>query len=166
MANNGTKLSPLVIFKCQAMRYVERNVHGILSDSVFGCCQAKAWINLRDIKMWIEKVWKSDIKFAPEYLISLDNYVCNKQLATVCKLREMGTGTRFIPAGYTYVLQPCDVGIIKPMKRWIERPYIDFKAEQYSNISCKCTVPVLGITDVIDWLYNAWKEASSESIRK
>ena len=50
-------------------------------------------------------------------------------------INDLGTDVDFIPGGYTSILQPCDVGINKPLKNKFNDLYMNWVIEKYKNIS-------------------------------
>lgn len=55
--------------------------------------------------------WNSFVRNAPQSLLLLEDFICQKHPMTVYLLREVDTDKEYIPGGYTCVFQTCDVGI-------------------------------------------------------
>ena len=54
-AGDGSKLKPLIIFKCKPMPKIQ-NKHGVVV-----AVQEKGWIDSEIMKIWILKVWRCRI---------------------------------------------------------------------------------------------------------
>ena len=91
-------------------------------------------------------------------MLLLDDYVCHKQDKFIDKLSEVNTLLSLIPPGYTSVLQPCDVGINKPLKSRLQNLASDWRAAQIENLGANDKVPAPGRKDVCGWLKRVWDE--------
>ena len=86
-------------------------------------------------KLWIEKIWKPYINGSIASFLLLDEFKCHMQGSFVRSINDFGTEVGFIPGGYTSLLQPCDVGINKPLKNKFDDLYMNWAIEKYKNIS-------------------------------
>jgi hypothetical protein len=66
-----------------------------------------------------------------------------------------------IPGGYTYVLQPCDVGINRPLKNGIRNQHND-----WAILKMDANVPAPAREDIIRWLVSSWENIESATIVK
>lgn len=119
VASDGSKLLLFVIFEGQPMRHIEKNLHNMLPYYVHGCCQSKDWMDQRGMKIRIVRFWKPYVQNAPKSFLLLDDFICHRHPTTVGLLQEVDTDTAFCSDGYTCVLQPCDVDIIKSLKNGV-----------------------------------------------
>jgi DDE superfamily endonuclease len=67
---------------------------------------------------WIEKVWKPSISCNKTSYLILDE--CRSHL-TACN-----TEVDLIPGGYTSRLQPMDIGLNKPFKKYVPDSFTDW----------------------------------------
>ena len=95
----------------------------------------------------------------------LDGFICQKKPVFVQKMREMGTHVEIIPGTYTYVLQPCDVGVMRPFKNGIRKEYSKWASYMYSNLGPVYKLLVPERSDVLKWIDHSWSTVSSQSIR-
>ena len=59
IAFDGNKLSSFLMFKRASRGPVERSLHEILSEGIFGCAQRKVLMNDRRMQDWFQKIRKS-----------------------------------------------------------------------------------------------------------
>lgn len=91
--------------------------------------------------------------------------VTNSLLLLICYMR-LERMFPFITVGYTCVLQPCKVGVMKSTINRIQRQETDWGTGLYSNLPHTCNVLVPRMSDLISWLCNAWKKLPSDWIFK
>ena len=56
IAMDGTKLALFLIFKGALREKIERCLGSIPPSSMYGCAQRKAWIYIRGMQIWFEKI--------------------------------------------------------------------------------------------------------------
>ena len=79
--------------------------------------QQNAWMDGKTMKVWHKKVLKVHLKYFDGCAgLSLDDFVCRKSNDLIDRLRSDNCLLQYIPPHYTSLLQPCDVGINKPLK--------------------------------------------------
>jgi DDE superfamily endonuclease len=114
VAADGTKLPQFYIFKGVPGAQIETM---LLEDGVLGCCRINGWFDEVVGKKYISVIpipyFAKDHK---EKFIMRDHFKCHLQTSFVSELSELGCDVDYIPAGYTCVLQPCDVGVNAPLK--------------------------------------------------
>ena len=164
VASNGCKLPLFVIFKGEPNGRIERSLPQILPRGIYGCCQAKGWMDERGLRLWTEQVWKPYVRECPKSALLLDDFVCHKQPNFIERMKQMGTHVEIIPGGYTCVLQPCDVGVMRPFKSGIRKEYGKWASYMYSNLSAADKLPVPERSDVLKWIDESWSTVSAESI--
>jgi hypothetical protein len=86
-------------------------------------CQTKAWMDKTLVPAWIDDILKpyKDKKDArdpggPPPILILDAYRVHQMGSVVNCIQEVGIEVLHIPAGCTYLCQPIDVEINKPLK--------------------------------------------------
>ncbi|KAH9143328.1 hypothetical protein AeRB84_012662 [Aphanomyces euteiches] len=87
---------------------------------------------------WIDVVWKPFATAGGPSLLLLDDYKCHKQASFATALAKLDTELEIIPGVYTCVLQPLDVGIMKPFKDGIRHKYMMWAVE---NMAGKTSYP-------------------------
>lgn len=94
-----------------------------MPDGTFGCYGDKGWMDERSCRIWFEMIWLPHVASTDESLLLLDEFKCHQQKTFVSKLTDVGTEVEFIPGSYTSMLQPCDVGVNRPLKKHIREQY-------------------------------------------
>jgi hypothetical protein len=84
----------------------------------------------------------------------------------VNSVNDLGCDVDFIPAGYTCVLQPVDVGVNATFKKSIRDYHHSWCLENYPKILDKDKFPTPERDDVYEWVVNSFDKVSSESIRR
>lgn len=163
-AQDGTKLPLFVVFKAKPGATIEQSLDKLLPPGVFGCCQENGWMDERGCELWFEKVWKPYASAHPSSLLMLDEFKCHVQASFIKRLNSIGTELEVIPGGYTCVLQPCDVGINKPLKDCIRQQYNAWAIRKMDALSGDAKVPAPDRTDIIEWLVTAWSSIPCDSI--
>ena len=126
---DGTKRPLFVVSKAMPRGPVERALPSILPNGMYGCVQENGWVDQRVMQIWFEKIWQPYVRsHTGNSMLLLDDYVCHKQEQFVEKLSGVDTLLTLIPPGYTSVLQPCDVGINKPLKSRLQKLASDWRA--------------------------------------
>jgi len=95
----------------------------------------------------------------------LDEFKCHKQPICGRQLSALGTDLAIIPGGYTCVLQPCNVGLNKPIQNVIRAQYDDWAAEHMASVASDANVPVPKREDIVPWLLKAWQGITEQSVR-
>lgn len=166
VAADGTKLPPFLIFKAKAGAHIEKKIPSIVPDGVFGCCQSKSWADERGMKIWVRDVWQPYVRNASCSYLIIDEFRCHVQESFVDLLGSMGTDINIIPGGYTCRLQVLDVGINKPIKNFIDQRYVEWAAENLSQLPDGETVPAPSRELISKWLNDAWVALPDTTIRR
>jgi hypothetical protein len=72
----------------------------------------------------------------------------------------------YIPAGYTCVLQPVDVGVNAPFKQAIRDLHHKWCMEEYPAILADDKLPTPDREDVYEWVFWSFDEITEQSIWK
>ena len=158
MTLTGEKLPPLMIFKGKPNGRICREWTGASSPYPQSCTYAvqhKAWIDRSVFMMWIEKVWKQFCVGKVSTYLLMDE--CSVHMCGECvqAIQSCGTDVDFIPGGYTGKLQVLDVGVNRPFKDFVREKYEQFMSQNDRKPSR---------LDVAQWVADAWKRVSMESI--
>ena len=117
VAFDGTKIPLFVIFRGQPNGSIENKLPNILLEDVYGCVQEKGWCDERAMRIWYDNVEKTHIAdYDGESQLILDDYSVHEMNLLLEKMQADNTLRFSIPGNYTAVLQPCDVGVNKPLK--------------------------------------------------
>jgi hypothetical protein len=102
--------------------------------SNFYAVQDNAWMCSRLVVDWVNKVYKpwAATKTGPTMLI-LDEFSGHQTAEVRDAVADCGAFLEFIPGGYTWCLQPMDVGVNRPFKDGIRRSYDAFCIESDFN---------------------------------
>jgi hypothetical protein len=119
----GNMLRPFLIFKGKQNGRI--TMHKFSTYAIAGkyACQDKAWMDEVAMHWWIDdilKPWKDEQDIASQSMepsiLSLDAYRVHQMGSVMNRIQGMGIEVVHIPAGCTYLCQPVDVGINKPVK--------------------------------------------------
>ncbi|GMF32125.1 unnamed protein product [Phytophthora lilii] len=110
-------------------------------------------------------VWAPYVASNPSSLLLLDEFNSHIQPVFGRQLSDLGTDLNIIPGGYTSVLQPCDVGVDKPIKEAVRAQYDDWAAEKMATIHPDANVLVPKREDIVPWIVRAWDGITEQSIR-
>jgi hypothetical protein len=111
-------------------------------------CQDKAWMNEVVLHQWIDDILKSS-KDARDIInhsvqppiIFLDAYRVHQMGSPVNWIQGMGIEVAHIPAGCTYLCQPVNVGINKPIKSGLHEKWEDWMMEREGIVDRKAKEP-------------------------
>jgi hypothetical protein len=131
-----------------------------------GCVQDNAWFDGRVGQIWIEKVLKPYVKDADQSFLLIDHFKVHLTAAFVNAANDCGVDVDYIPAGYTCVLQPVDVGVNATFKRVIRDFHHKWCMQEYPTILDDDKLPTPDRKDVYEWVHQSFEEVSEESIRK
>eukprot|EP00171_Calliarthron_tuberculosum_P001856 IDg1856t1 len=110
----------------------------------------------RGMHIWFEKIWRPHSKgLEGTSALLLDDFVCHTQAQFKEKLQLLNTLAPIVPAGYTCVLQPCDVGMNKPIKTRLQGLANAWRAEKYVGLESGDRLPTPGGLMITNWLNDA-----------
>lgn len=109
------KLKPMVIFKRKTIPK-ENFPPGVLNH-----CHLKRWMDEAGMKLWIEKVWRSQPggPLIKKSLLVWDLFRAHLVDPVKWAVRQTNTDITVIPGGLTTILQPLVVCLNKPFKDWL-----------------------------------------------
>ena len=95
-------------------------------DGVAMALQTKAWMTATLFSHWISHFIRCleknrGISHKRQYLLILDGYNSHITLEVVHKCREVGLDLLTLPSHTSHRLQPLDVGVFSPFKRYFKR---------------------------------------------
>jgi hypothetical protein len=120
---SGKMLPPFLIFKGKPNGRIAMREFSTFPSRGRYACQEKAWMDEQRMHEWVDvvlKPWKeardaNNPSMQPPIII-LDAYRVHQMGSVVQHIQMMGIEVLHIPAGCTYLCQPIDVGINKPIK--------------------------------------------------
>ena len=82
----------------------------------------------------------------------LDDFKCHRSPEFQAKMDKANADRYMIPPHYTGLLQPCDVGINKPLKDRLKEKVSDWRREKHENLRPEQLLPSPTRKDIVDWL--------------
>jgi hypothetical protein len=131
-----------------------------------GCAQDKGWFDGRVGQIWIEKVLKPYVRDADKALLLVDHCKVHLTSCFVQSANDLGIDVDYIPAGYTCVLQPVDVGVNATFKKAIRDFHHQWCLDTYPKITNKDRLPTPERDDVYDWVVQSFDTIIANTIRK
>ena len=175
----GKMLRPFLIFKGKQNGRIAMREFSTYPIPGKYACQDKAWMDEVAMHQWIDDVlkpWKDEQDIASQSveppILILDAYRVHQMGSVVNRIQGMGIEVVHIPAGCTYLCQPVDVGINKPVKSRLREKWEDWMTEGEGIVDGKAKEPTRKI--VAEWLVdiytnipeemgkNAWKKMDFE----
>jgi hypothetical protein len=164
---NGLKFSPYVIFKGKNTPNgrISRRLHQVdfhrsmgidnffgFETSNFYAVQDKAWMESSLVVDWLKQVYQpwAEEQTGPTILI-LDEFAGHMTSEVRDCVSSIGAHLIFIPGGYTWKLQPMDIGLNKPFKDKVRDLYDDWAYE--NNHDAKPTREA-----VSSWNKRGWEQ--------
>ena len=100
----------MVIFKRKTLPKI--NKHGVVAPA-----QQKSWMDADQMKIWIEKVWRSRLGgLGRRCLLVYDVFEAHVTESVKAAIARENMNLAVIPGGLTLLLQPLDVSLNKPFK--------------------------------------------------
>ena len=111
-AGDSTKLEPMVIFKRKTLSKMN-NKHGVVVST-----QEKGWMDADQMKIWIDKVWRSRLGGLGRRrsLLLYDVFEAHVTESVKAAIARENKNLAVIPGGLTSLLKPLDVSLNKPFK--------------------------------------------------
>ena len=69
-----------------------------------------------------------------------------------------------IPSTFTSIVQPCDVGINKPLKERLKKAVNSWRQAQYASLYSGDRMPTPKRADILDWLGKIWSQFPNEIV--
>lgn len=160
---DGTKLPPLIVYKGEPGKAVEREIKKFPDGAVY-CVQANAWTDERVALIWVDKILAPHVATAPKGIIPylfLDKYRCHYQGTVANNIENLGVEWDIIPGGCTGLVQPIDVGVGKPVKhrirQWLEEWLM--QNEGFERVK-----PPVARRLIADWTLKAWDSIHKDTV--
>ena len=118
------------------------------------------------MRSWVEKVWKPYVSECNgKSMLLWDDYTYHKTAELEDSLKQVNIMRVMIPPHYTSVIQPCDVGINKPLKDRLKHRVGQWMREKHRTIAFgdKLTIPKRA--DILEWISEVWERFQSEIVK-
>ena len=164
---SGQLLIPLIIFKGVANGRIAKKELATFSPMAVYAVQKKAWMDESMMKYWIEKClspWKNTLPPNCVPLLILDSFRVHMMGPIVAEIQSLGIEVQYIPGGCTYLCQPIDVGVNRPIKHAMAEQWEDWTdAEGVQNGNSMSTPPRELIAT---WIVEAYWTLKTETCKK
>ncbi len=138
---------------------MDKSLLYILPDGVMRCVQRKAWMDNRTMSIWYDSVYKPYISsWNGRSGLLLDNFKFHRSSELLEAMEEDNAHRYMIPAHYTVLLQPCDVGINKPLKDRLKQKVSDKRREKHAELQSGELMPSSSRKYVVGWLKEIWDD--------
>lgn len=161
-AVGASEAKPIVIWKSEKPRCFKNVKKSQLPVQYFS--QKKAWMTGDILDQVLSKLNRTLRVSGRSVLLLMDNAGCHPE-----ELQHKYTNIKivFLPANTTSVLQPLNLGIIKNFKLWYRKllfRHVLAKIEECTTASQ--VTKSLTILHAIRWVAEAWKQVTSDTIKK
>jgi hypothetical protein len=116
---SGRSLTPFLIFKGSSKgRIVNKEFPNFPNDCMYAC-QENAWMDKEMMLLWVEQILAPYVTTAPpgiKPVLFLDSFRCHMMRPVVQACQDLGVQVEHIPGGCTFLCQPVDIGVNKPLK--------------------------------------------------
>ena len=159
VAMDGIKPSLFVIFKDVPGGRVEKSLPETIPEGVIGCVQRKAWMDNRTMCIWQDYVYKPYVTGTNGRSgLLLDDFKCHRSPELLQAMEDDNAHGYMIPTHYTGMLQPCDVGINKPLKDRLKQKFSDWRSEKHTELRSGELMPSPSRKDMVGWVKKIWDE--------
>jgi hypothetical protein len=192
VAADGTKLPPFVIFKgkyCFVVLLISYNLSNLFVLPILlsvvnigqpgariekeiqekgwlATVQPKGWFDGRVGKIWIDRVLKPYVEDAENAFLLVDHFSVHLTSDFARSVNDLGVDIDYIPAGYTCVLQPVDVGVNATFKKSIRNCHHQWCLDEYPKVLHSDKVPTPDRVNVYDWVISSFEKVTETSIQK
>ena len=95
----------------------------------------------------------------------LDDYKVHKIESVHNRMISDRTNRFLIPVHYTSVLQPCDVGIKKPLKERLKKAVSDWRRDRNARLTPGSRLPLPKRREILEMLKIIWTQFETEIVR-
>jgi hypothetical protein len=155
----------MVIFKGKENgRIVTKELPTYSSECIWAA-QKNAWCDERCMMMWVDgclKPWKEELAatLGPIMpILILDAYRVHMMASVVNYIQGLGIEVIHIPGGCTYLCQPLDVGVNRPLKRHLTESW-----ESWMEMEGITTLAKPSRKQIGEWFLDAYKNLEKKTI--
>ena len=163
---SGEVLLPLLIFKGAKNGRIEKNELPTLPPVCLYAVQKKAWMDESMMNVWIEQVlspWKDTLPPNVVPLLILDSFCVHMMGGIVTKIQSLGIEVQHIPGGCTYLCQPIDIGVNKPIKIKVAEQWEDWVDTEGVKRGKEMKTPLR--EDIANWVGEAYWTINTETCK-
>ena len=164
---SGQLLVPLLIFKGAANGRIAKKELTTFAPMAVYAVQKKAWMDESMMRLWIAKClspWKNTLPQNCVPLLILDSFRVHMMGPIVAEIQGLGIEVQYIPGGCTYLCQPIDVGVNRPIKHAMAEQWEDWiDSEGVQNGNVMATPPRELIAT---WVVEAYWTLKTETCKK
>ena len=164
---SGQLLVPLIIFKGAANGCIAKKELTMFAPMAVYAVQKKAWMDESMMRLWMEKCllpWKNTLPQNCVPLLILDSFRVHMMGPIVTEIQGLGIEVQYIPGGCTYLCQPIDVGVNRPIKHAMAEQWEDWiDSEGVQNGNVMATPPRELIAT---WVVEAYWTLKTETCKK
>ena len=163
---SGDKLMPFTIFKGSRSGKIATKELPTFSSRGLWACQKKAWCDEDLMVFWVKKIlvpWAMAQKALHPGIIPLlllDAYKVHMMGVIVELTQSYGIEVLHIPAGCTYLCQPVDVGINRPLKAKMEELWEEWMLQEGIASNETPSRKLIG-----EWILEAWDSLDRETVK-
>jgi DDE superfamily endonuclease len=164
VAADGTKLPLFYVFKGTPGGRIEKAFE---HDGINACCQEKAWFDSVTVaEKWIKCILEPYLAGTERSFLLVDHFKCHLTKLFTNKIADLGCDIDYIPAGYTCVLQPVDVGVNAPLKKGIRDLHHEWCLEKYQGVGNDDRLPIPSREELMLWVQKSYDLIKPISIKK
>ena len=131
---NGKKLPPLIIFKGQKNKTIEKQLNNldlVKNKKIFIACQNNAWCDCEIFIKWLTNIYEKYVLLTAknECILILDKAPSHTLVKVSDFIQSHKLNVVYIPPGCTRILQPLDIGINKEIKQALKEKYLKYQLE-------------------------------------
>jgi hypothetical protein len=167
VTGSGELLPPMLIFKGKKDGRIAKKDIKKYPVGSFYACQPKVWMDEEKMHEWINLVlipWiKTRRAINPHavLLLLLDSYRVHMMGPVVQRIQSLGVEVQHIPGGCTYLCQPVDVGINRPIKRAMEEQWEEWMYNGGGIKDGEAMTPSREL--VAEWVIGTYKKITKET---
>ena len=166
VATDGSKLPLFAIFKGVPSGRIDKSLADVLPSGLSGCVQRKGWMDNRTMAMWYDSVFKPYIAGNNGRSgLLLDHFKCHRSAEFIETIRADNAHPYMIPPHYTGILQPCDVGVNKPLKDRLKKKVSNWRSEKHASFEPGQLMPTPTRKEILCWLKEIWEQFPLEIVK-
>ena len=162
---SGEVLAPYIIFKGKEGGRIETKEFPTYPSGAHYGINKNAWCDSVQMQKWIQVVLKPWIfegyeTSAEVPVLILDAYSVHQMSTTVNAIEDLGCDVIIIPGGCTYLCQPADVGINRPIKMEMTRQWESFMEGVEGD-----NFPAPSRQMVAQWVINSFASLTTKTVK-
>ncbi len=164
VSGSGKLLKPFLIFKGKTDGRIASKELQTFPADCFYACQEKAWMDEKMMNVWIDLVlvpWKDSRKPGVVPLLILDAYRVHMMGSIVNRIQSLGIEVHHIPGGCTWLCQPVDVGVNRPIKKEMTEQWEKWMLDGGGLVDGVVKEPTRKL--VAEWIIGTYRNISVET---